>query len=94
MSGDRRLVDMTVSELRAVLSEFEMSLVERIGLTGLCRDAKRFEHGLEGIQRIYKCSKSTASRIKKSGVIDAAISQFGRKITIDVNKALAIKPNL
>ena len=36
------------------------------------------------------CSVSTAQRIKSSGVIDAAISQNGKVVVIDVERALDI----
>ena len=94
MSGDRRIVDLTVGELYGILSEWEDQLLKRISAAGIGDVEPKLEYGLEGIQRIYGCSKATASRIKRSGVIDGAISQFGRKITIDVKKALQIKPKL
>ena len=39
------------------------------------------------------CSKSTAMRLKKSGILDEAIVQTGRKIIIDADKALDILYN-
>jgi hypothetical protein len=50
-------------------------------------------YGIAGIAQIFGCSIPTASRIKRSGVINAAISQVGRKITIDVDKALELANN-
>ncbi len=47
-------------------------------------------YGIEGIARIFGCSVPTANRIKKSGVIDKAITQIGRKIVIDADLALAL----
>ena len=47
-------------------------------------------YGIEGIAQIFGCSVPTANRIKKSGVIDDAITQIGRKIIIDAEKALAL----
>ena len=38
----------------------------------------------------FGCSIPTANRIKKSGIIDKAISQLGRKIVIDVDLALEL----
>ena len=37
-------------------------------------------YGIEGIARVFGCSVPTANRIKKSGIIDKAITQIGRKI--------------
>ncbi|WP_288084005.1 DUF3853 family protein, partial [Xylanibacter rodentium] len=39
---------------------------------------------------IFSCSKPTAIRIKKSGRIDKAITQVGRKIVIDTDLALQL----
>ncbi|MBQ4023410.1 MAG: DUF3853 family protein [Prevotella sp.] len=40
---------------------------------------------MAGIAKIFGCSIPTANRIKKSGVIDAAITQVNRKITVNPN---------
>ena len=49
---------------------------------------KHYEYGIAGIAKIFGCSIPTANRIKKSGVIDAAITQVNRKITVDSELAL------
>ncbi len=59
---------------------------------------KRYVYGIAGICEIFGCSKPTAIRIKKSGRIDKAITQVGRKIVIDAELALQLasakpKPN-
>ena len=51
---------------------------------------KHYEYGIEGLAKVFKCSIPTANRIKKSGVIDAAITQVGRKIVVDVELALEL----
>ncbi len=51
---------------------------------------KHYEYGIEGLAKVFGCSIPTANRIKKSGVIDAAISQIGRKIVVDADLALAL----
>ena len=51
---------------------------------------KRFVFGLDGICDLFGCSKSTAERIKQSGIIDAAISQVKRKIVVDAELALQL----
>ncbi len=54
---------------------------------------KRFVFGLDGICDLFGCSKSTAERIKKSGIIDAAITQVKRKIVLDAELALQLFGN-
>ena len=41
-------------------------------------------------RQVFGCSVPTANRIKRSGIIDAAITQIGRKIIVDADMALAL----
>lgn len=52
--------------------------------------SKRYEYGIRGIAKIFGCSIPTANRIKKSGKIDAAITQVGRNIIVDADHALQL----
>lgn len=52
--------------------------------------AKRYVYGIGGIARLFGCSMPTANRIKKSGRIDRAITQIGRKIIVDADMALEL----
>ena len=51
---------------------------------------KRTYYGIEGIAQVFGCSVPTANRIKRSGIIDAAITQIGRKIIVDADMALSL----
>ena len=51
---------------------------------------KRYVQGYQGIANLFGCSKSTAQRIKKSGIIDDAITQVNRKILVDADLALQL----
>lgn len=51
---------------------------------------KRYVQGYKGIATLFGCSKSTAQRIKKSGIIDDAITQVNRKILVDADLALQL----
>ena len=51
---------------------------------------KRTYYGIEGIAQVFGCSVPTANRIKRSGIIDAAITQIGRKIIVDADLALQL----
>ena len=53
-------------------------------------DNNLYVYGLAGLARLLNCSIVTANRIKKSGVINKAISQVGRKIIIDADLALEL----
>lgn len=52
------------------------------------RVKKHYVYGLQGLCDLLGCSTATASRIKQSGVIDAAISQVGNTIVVDADLAL------
>lgn len=54
------------------------------------RYGKKFVYGIGGIARLFGCSMPTANRIKKSGKIDRAITQIGRKIIVDAEMALEL----
>ena len=49
---------------------------------------RKYVYGILGIA--FGCSLPTANRIKKSGKIDKAITQIGRKIIVDVELALEL----
>lgn len=49
---------------------------------------KHYVYGLQGICDLFGCSTATASRIKKSGAIDSAVSQVGNTIVVDADLAL------
>lgn len=53
-------------------------------------DGQKYTYGISGICEIFGCSKPTAQRLKKSGVIDGAIIQNERTIVVDRQKALAL----
>ena len=52
--------------------------------------AKKHVYGIFGISQLFGCSIPTAHRIKKSGKIDRAITQIGRKIIVDAELALEL----
>ena len=51
---------------------------------------EKYVYGIKGIAKIFNASIPTANRIKKSGKIDGAITQIGRKIVVDVQLALEL----
>ncbi len=52
--------------------------------------SKKYVYGILGISKLFGCSIPTANRIKKSGKIDKAITQIGRKIIVDAELALEL----
>ena len=85
---------MTGCELVTLLN----SSREEIGVINTQQEApkvtekaiKRYEYGIRGIAKIFGCSIPTANRIKRSGKINSAIMQVGRKIIVDADLALRL----
>lgn len=80
ISNETRLIDLTVGELRALLQN-------AIPVNNP-PESKEYVYGLKGIAELFHCSYTEAYRIKRSGKIDKAIKQNGRKIITDAKKAL------
>ena len=73
--------------------EFLSLLKENNGESEVNHDEKPQKHyvyGLRGLAKVFDCSLPTANRIKKSGKINGAITQIGRKIIIDADMALQL----
>lgn len=51
---------------------------------------KRLVYGIRGLARLLDCSHTTAQKVKNSGVIDRAVTQFGRKLIIDADLAISL----
>ena len=51
---------------------------------------RKYVYGILGIAKLFGCSLPTAHRIKKSGKIDKAITQIGRKIIVNVELTLEL----
>lgn len=56
-------------------------------------NGKKYVYGIRGIANLFGCSHSSANRLKKSGIIDKAITQNGRKIIVDSELALDLIKN-
>lgn len=54
------------------------------------KPTEKYVYGMGGLASIFHCSKVKAQKIKNSGVINAAITQTGRKIVIDAELALRL----
>ena len=51
---------------------------------------KNLVYGIKGLAELLDCSPTTAQRIKNSGVIDRAVTQYGRKLIIDADLTLKL----
>nr|WP_315126332.1 DUF3853 family protein [uncultured Capnocytophaga sp.] len=51
---------------------------------------KKYVYGIKGLADVLGCSKAHAQNIKKTGILDQAIIQNGRKIIVDVELAISL----
>lgn len=84
---NRPLFSLTIGEFIELLKrEQKPAIVE-----GYKNDSfEKYVYGIAGIAKLFGCSKTTAQVIKSSGRIDEAITQVGRTITVDSQKALEL----
>lgn len=71
----KRLSDLTVAEFIQLMN---------------VNEEKKYVYGLKGLARLLGCSRTKASEIKSSGIIDDAIIQNGNLIVIDKEEALKL----
>lgn len=83
---NKRVIDLTAGELLELLEQGTKPKV----LIDTSKPEKPHVYGLAGIAELFGCSKTSANRIKQSGVIDEAITQIGNLIICDCQKALEL----
>ena len=88
LNPNTRIIDLTVGELVDLIRETTAAVASS---TMPEQKPRNLEYGIAGIARIFNCSMATANRIKASGKIEDAITQTGRIIVIDVDRALQLK---
>ena len=81
INRDTPVWQLTVGEIMDLI-ESQKPKVE------IVQQDKKYEYGIDGLARVFGCSKKTAWTIKNSGKIDKAITQIGRTIVIDIELAL------
>ena len=89
ITSDTRIIDLTVGQLMELFAKVQAPAT----ITEAPEKAKRLVYGISGIAQLFNCSMTTANRIKASGRIDEAITQHGRIIVVDADKALVLFNN-
>ena len=82
ITSNTRIIDLTVGQLMDIIAKAQAP-----------EQTKRLVYGISGIAQLFNCSMTTANRIKASGRIDDAITQHGRIIVVDADKALVLFNN-
>ena len=75
---------LSVSDFRTLMKDIARPTVESKPAS-----AKRYVYGLQGIAELFQCSHLTAQRYK-DGILKDACMQSGRKIIVDVDKAIQL----
>lgn len=88
ITPETRIIDLTVGQLMDLIAKAQAPVVEKKP-----EQTKRLVYGISGIAQLFNCSMATANRIKASGRIDDAITQHGRIIVVDADKALLLFNN-
>ena len=91
INPNTRIIDLTVGELMELLDAINITQQEQQEQPKM--PEKRLVYGIAGIAQLFNCSMTTANRIKASGRIDDAITQHGRIIVVDADKALVLLNN-
>ena len=91
INPNTRIIDLTVGELMELLDAINITQQEQQEQPKM--PEKRLVYGIAGIAQLFNCSMTTANRIKASGRIDDAITQHGRIIVVDADKALVLFNN-
>jgi hypothetical protein len=84
---DKLLIHLTGEEFIYLQKNFSTDLLKEKPDT---ISGKNYVYGIRGIAKLLGCSQSSANRIKKTGIIDKAIIQNGRKIIVDSELALEL----
>ena len=78
-----RIIDLTIGQFEEWIQS--KGFVPKASI----ESRKRYVYGIPGIMELLNVSETTAHRLKKT-VLAPAVSQQGRKIIVDADKALEL----
>lgn len=82
INNETPIAMLTVGQLKEVLNLVEQpEKVVKIDTT-----TKQYVYGLKGIREVFQVSHATAQKYK-DGILKKAVTQYGRKIILDVDMA-------
>lgn len=87
---NKPLFTLTIGEFLDLQKKAEQETPARETVSPAWPDTPRYVYGLKGIAALFGCGMVTASKIKRSGMIDRAVTQIGRKIIVDAPLALEL----
>lgn len=84
---------ITVKDLSELIARTVRDQISDSTITKEKENASKYVRGIGGLAEFLGCSKSTANRLKASGILDPAIKQVGKIIIIDAELALQLLSN-
>ena len=87
--SDTPLATMTIGQLQAFLDSRPQTIGAAVASAPEPTPSRRYVYGIKGIMELFKVSNVTAQRYKR-GVIREAVSQYGRTIVVDADRALQL----
>ncbi|MCX6222439.1 MAG: DUF3853 family protein [Bacteroidia bacterium] len=79
------LFSLTVGEFLELQRRSEIPVV-----VDITDKSEKYVYGINGLAKLFNCSKTTAGKIKASGRIDKAVSQMGKTIVINADLAIEL----
>ena len=86
----RIIIQTRLADDRRRVHHVKQARIRSAGSAAVTDTGRKYVYGILGIAKLFGCSLPTANRIKKSGKIDKAITQIGRKIIVDAELALEL----
>lgn len=83
------IVSQIVGKLEAYLESHPRTIGAAVREAPAPTPSRRYVYGLKGIMELFNVSNMTAQRYKRT-IIKDAVSQNGRKIVVDADKAVAL----
>lgn len=87
IKSDTPIMMLTVAQFQTLVASCLAENHEQAEMPPI--PVKRYVYGLKGICDLFGCAHSTAQHLKNK-VITEAVSQYGRKIVVDVDLALKL----
>lgn len=91
---DKPLSSLTVGEffevMESQITEIKEAAEKATQVVEKKSATEKYVYGIEGLAKLFGCSKTTANRIKQSGRIDKAVQQLGRQIVINADYAIEL----
>lgn len=92
IAADTPLWKLTVGEFRALVASEIGGAVKTAAEDAKSRESagKWLVYGIDGLAKLMGCGKTQAAEVKRSGILDEAITQNNKTIIIDAELALRL----